>query len=64
MEKIQETQQVERYFVNRAFRKFFIPSFLSNTGLALGALADCLFVGNTLGTDGLAAISIGLPVMK
>ena len=62
MEKIQETQQVERYFVNRAFRKFFIPSFLSNTGLALGALADCLFVGNTLGTDGLAAISIGLPI--
>ena len=62
MEKIQETQQVERYFVNRAFRKFFIPSFLSNTGLALGALADCLFVGNTLGTDGLAAIGVGLPI--
>lgn len=52
----------ERLFVDRAFRRFFVPSLLSNLGLALGGMADCLVVGAKLGPNGLSAISLGIPV--
>ncbi len=51
-----------RSFVNKSFRAFFIPSLLSTLGLALGGLADCLFIGNVHGAVGLTAISIGQPI--
>ena len=51
-----------RYFVDLSFRRFFIPALLSNLGLALGGMADCLVVGAKLGADGLSAISLGIPV--
>lgn len=52
----------ERLFVDQAFKRFFIPSLLSNLGLALGGMADCLVVGSKLGPNGLSAISLGIPV--
>jgi len=52
----------ERLFVDRAFRRFFIPSLLSTVGLALGGMVDCLVVGAKLGPNGLSAISLGIPV--
>lgn len=52
----------ERLFVDRAFRRFFIPSLLSNLSLALGGMVDCLTVGSQLGFEGLSAISLGIPV--
>jgi Na+-driven multidrug efflux pump len=52
----------ENIFVRKAFRSFFLPSLLSCLGVAIGGLADCLFVGNTVGAVGLTAISIGQPV--
>ena len=52
----------ERSFVDSAFRRFFIPSFLSSLGLALGGMVDCLVVGTKLGPEGLSAISLGIPV--
>lgn len=52
----------ERFFVDGAFRRFFIPSLLSNLGLALGGMVDCLVVGSKLGPNGLSAISLGIPV--
>ena len=52
----------ENIFVKQAFRKFFIPSLLSCLGIAVGGLADCIFVGNTLGSVGLSAIIIGQPI--
>lgn len=52
----------ERLFVDKAFRRFFIPSLLSNLSLALGGMADCLVVGSKLGMEGLSAISLGIPV--
>ena len=52
----------ERLFVDKAFRRFFIPSLLSNLSLALGGMVDCLVVGSELGLEGLSAISLGIPV--
>ncbi len=52
----------ENVFVRKAFYNFFLPSLLSCLGLAIGGLADCVFVGNTIGAVGLTAISIGQPV--
>ena len=52
----------ERIFVDKAFRRFFIPSLLSNLSLALGGMVDCLVVGTKLGLEGLSAISLGIPI--
>lgn len=52
----------EKLFVDRAFRRFFVPSLLSNLSLALGGMVDCLVVGSKMGLDGLSAISLGIPV--
>lgn len=54
--------QRENVFVRKAFYNFFLPSLFSCLGLAIGGLADCVFVGNTVGPVGLTAISIGQPV--
>ena len=52
----------EQYFVQKAFRRFFVPAFLSSVGLALGGLADCYFVGSNLGEQGLACVSFGASI--
>lgn len=52
----------ENVFVRKSFYNFFLPSLLSCLGIAIGGLADCIFVGNTVGPVGLTAISIGQPV--
>ena len=52
----------ENIFVRKAFYRFFLPSLFSCLGLAIGGLADCVFVGNVIGPVGLSAISIGQPV--
>ena len=59
--KIKEAAR-ENVFVRKAFYRFFLPSLFSSLGLAVGGLADCVFVGNTVGPVGLSAISIGQPV--
>lgn len=57
-----KTAPREDLFVKKSFHTFFLPSLLSCLGLALGGLADCIFVGNAVGPVGLSAISIGQPV--
>lgn len=49
-------------FIRKSFYRFFMPSLLSCLGLAIGGIADCVFVGNVVGTAGLSAISIGQPI--
>lgn len=51
-----------RYFVGGAFRRFYIPALLSSFWLAVAGVADSIFVGNGIGSAGLAAISLGQPV--
>lgn len=52
----------ETVFVRKSFYSFFVPSLLSCLGIAIGGLADCVFVGNAIGPVGLTAISIGQPI--
>ena len=52
----------EKWFVRRLFLKFFVPALLSSLGLAVGALVDCIYIGNRLGEDGLYVIGIMSPV--
>ena len=52
----------EKYFARRLFLKFFVPALLSSLGLAIGALADCIYIGNRLGEEGLYIIGIMSPV--
>ena len=52
----------ENVFVRKSFYSFFLPSLFSCLGLAIGGLADCVFVGNVVGPVGMTAISIGQPI--
>ena len=52
----------ENVFVRKSFYSFFLPSLCSCIGLAIGGLADCVFVGNVVGPVRLTAISIGQPI--
>ena len=51
-----------RYFVRGAFRRFFIPALFSSVWMAVAGVVDSVFVGNGIGTGGLAAIGFGQPV--
>ena len=49
-------------FTDRMFRRLFWPTLMSAIGLALGDVADALFVGIRMGKVGLATMSIVAPV--
>ena len=49
-------------FTDRMFRRLFWPTLFSALGLALGDIADALFVGIRIGEAGLATMSIVAPV--
>ncbi len=49
-------------FTDSMFRRLFWPTLLSALGLALGDVADALFVGIRIGKTGLAVMSLVAPV--
>ncbi|MBR4656214.1 MAG: ATP-binding protein [Oscillospiraceae bacterium] len=49
-------------FTDRMFRRLFWPTLFSSLGLALGDVADALFVGIRIGKAGLATMSLVAPV--
>lgn len=51
-----------RRFVHKLFMRFFIPALFSSLGLAIGALADCFYIGKMLNEDGLYVIGVASPV--
>ena len=51
-----------RQFVQKLFMKFFVPALLSSLGLAIGAVADCVYVGKMLNEDGLYIIGVASPI--
>ena len=60
-EKRQKTTAVDR-FTGPMYRRLWAPAMLSSLGWALSDMADAVVVGQRLGTVGLAAISLILPV--
>lgn len=57
-----ETQGVDRYFTRHMFRRQYFPALFSMVTLAVGDVADALVIGNRMGTIGLAAIALALPL--
>ena len=51
-----------RAFTDSMFRRLFWPALISTAGLALGDVADALFVGIRIGRVGLATMSLVAPV--
>ncbi len=51
-----------RSFTDHMYRRLFWPTLFSTLGLALGDIADALFVGIRIGPAGLATMSLVAPV--
>lgn len=51
-----------RKFIQNIFLKFFIPALLSSLGLAIGAVADCVYVGKMMNEEGLYIIGVASPI--
>ena len=51
-----------RAFTDSMFRRLFFPALISTAGLAVGDIADALFVGIRIGKVGLATMSLVAPV--
>lgn len=49
--------------VGRLFRKFFVPTLLGMLSISAVTVADGIFVGHGVGSDGIAAINICIPLL-
>ena len=49
-------------FVKKLFGRFFLPSLFSSLALAVGAVADSLYVGRSVGEDGLFVLGAAYPI--
>ena len=58
----QSILQKNKSFTDRMFRRMLWPTLISAFGLALGDIADALFVGIRIGKVGLATMSLVAPV--
>lgn len=45
------------------FRKYFVPTLLGMLGMSAVTAADGIFVGHGVGSDGIAAINICIPLL-
>ena len=62
MSKSKSVDIMSRSFTDRMFSRLFWPTLMSAIGLALGDVADSLFVGIRLGKVGLATMSLVAPI--
>lgn len=51
-----------QWFVRKLFWKFFLPALLSCVGLAVGGIADSLYIGRTMSESGLFILGAASPV--
>lgn len=42
--------------------RFFVPALLSSLGLAIGAVADCVYIGKMMNEDGLYIVGVTSPI--
>ncbi len=48
--------------VEGVFKKYFLPTILMAMALSMGIIIDGIIVGNTIGSDALAAVNLVMPV--
>ena len=58
----QSSLQGNDIFISAAFRRFLFPTILSLLGASVCNIADSAIVGNVMGTQGLAAMSLVSPL--
>ena len=49
-------------FVKKLFGRFFLPALFSSLALAVGSVADSLYVGRSIGENGLFVIGAAYPI--
>ena len=54
--------QANDYFLNRTFFRYLFPTILSVLGGTVNVTVDSIIIGNVLGEEGLAAITLSTPV--
>lgn len=54
--------RIDDKFTNKMYRRMWVPAIISSLGWALSDMADAVVVGQKLGTTGLAAIGLILPI--
>ena len=52
----------DNMFVKKLFGRFFLPALFSSLALAVGAVADSLYVGSSVGESGLFVIGAAYPI--
>ena len=57
-----EEMKRDQMFVRKLFGRFFLPALFSSLALAVGGVADSLYIGGSLGEDGLFVIGTAYPV--
>ena len=62
MNGLESNAKKNRQFTDNMFKRLFKPTLFSAVGLALGDIADALFVGIRIGKAGLATMSLVAPV--
>lgn len=63
MRKNESTIDLGRQSVGRLFRSYFIPTLLGMLSLSAVTALDGVFVGHGIGSDGIAAINICIPLL-
>ncbi|NLE26220.1 MAG: hypothetical protein GX625_12925 [Clostridiaceae bacterium] len=48
--------------IQGVFKKYFLPTIMMTMALSMGIIVDGIIVGNTLGSDAMAAVNLVLPV--
>lgn len=61
-EKMKETIDLGRWSVAKLFRKFFVPTLLGMLSMSAVTAIDGIFVGRGVGSDGIAAVNIVVPL--
>lgn len=49
--------------ISTLFRKYFVPTLLGMLSMSAVTAADGIFVGHGIGSDGIAAINICIPLL-
>ena len=60
--KNENTRDIDRYFTRRMFSRQFLPALISAVALSFGDVADSFVLGNSIGSVGLAALALVMPV--
>lgn len=63
MDKERDSIDLGSIDVSKLFRKYFVPTLFGMISISLVTVADGIFVGHGVGSDGIAAVNICIPLL-